>query len=137
MPFEGFIWVGQRSRSHGLDKLSLDNLLVTEMHLPFKGKMEYDSKGKSFYDGDWVNNVRHGWGTRQYPSGNMYQGMWFNNVRHGEGTMKWVDKDQIYTGQWENGIQVFVLFDFCHTYIIHYFCHAINFSYFERLHTKK
>jgi hypothetical protein len=68
--------------------------------------MDYDGDGKSFYDGDWINNVRHGWGTRQYPSGNIYQGMWFNNVRHGEGTMKWVDRDQIYTGQWENGIQV-------------------------------
>lgn len=68
--------------------------------------MEYDSEGKSFYDGDWVNNVKHGWGTRQYPTGNAYQGMWFNNVRHGEGTMKWHDKNQIYTGNWENGIQV-------------------------------
>ena len=68
--------------------------------------MEYDTEGKSFYDGDWVNNVRHGWGTRQYPTGNLYQGMWFNNVRHGEGTMKWNDRDQIYSGQWENGIQV-------------------------------
>ena len=28
MPFDGLIWVGQRSRSHGLDELSLDNLLV-------------------------------------------------------------------------------------------------------------
>lgn len=68
--------------------------------------MDYDSEGKSYYDGGWVNNVRHGWGTRQYPSGNLYEGMWFNNVRHGSGTMKWVDRDQIYQGQWENGIQV-------------------------------
>ncbi|KAK6188921.1 hypothetical protein SNE40_004999 [Patella caerulea] len=70
-----------------------------------KGRMDYDTEGKSFYDGDWMNNIKHGWGSRQYPSGNTYQGMWFNNVRHGEGTMKWLDKDQIYTGQWENGIQ--------------------------------
>ena len=28
MPFEGFILVGQTSRSHGLDKLPPDNLLV-------------------------------------------------------------------------------------------------------------
>ncbi|WAR23968.1 RS10B-like protein [Mya arenaria] len=79
-----------------------------ERHLSvarWKGRMDYDSEGKSYYEGDWVNNVRHGWGTRQYPSGNVYQGMWFNNVRHGEGTMKWIDRDQIYTGQWENGIQ--------------------------------
>ena len=28
MPFEGSVWVGQRSRSHELHKLSLDKLLV-------------------------------------------------------------------------------------------------------------
>lgn len=68
--------------------------------------MSYDVTGKSFYDGDWVMNLRHGWGVRQYASENVYEGMWFNNARHGQGTMKWADKDQIYTGQWENGIQV-------------------------------
>jgi len=68
--------------------------------------MYYDSEGLSFYEGDWVNNIRHGWGTRRYRSGNLYQGMWFNNVRHGDGTMRWLDRDQMYTGQWEDGIQV-------------------------------
>lgn len=76
------------------------------LHISFQGRMDFDGDGRSFYDGDWVNNVRHGWGLRQYTSGNMYQGMWFNHVRHGEGTMKWLDRDQIYSGQWENGIQV-------------------------------
>lgn len=32
--------------------------------------------------------------------------MWVNDIRHGEGTMRWFDKSQTYTGQWENGIQV-------------------------------
>ena len=41
-----------------------------------------------------------------YPSGNIYEGMWVNDVRHGEGTMRWFDKNQTYTGTWENGIQV-------------------------------
>ena len=72
--------------------------------------MDYNSIGTSFYEGDWVDNVRHGWGTRQYPSGNVYQGMWFNNVRHGEGTMRWLDRDQMYAGQWEDGIQVYVMY---------------------------
>lgn len=38
--------------------------------------------------------------------GNIYEGMWVNDVRHGEGTMRWFNKNQIYTGQWENGVQV-------------------------------
>lgn len=68
--------------------------------------MDYDKEGFSFYEGDWVNNIRHGWGTRQYPSGNIYQGMWYNNIRHGDGTMRWLDSDQMYVGQWKKGIQV-------------------------------
>lgn len=46
--------------------------------------MNYDAAGNSYYDGEWVKNIRHGHGTRQYPSGNLYKGMWFNNVRHGK-----------------------------------------------------
>ena len=68
--------------------------------------MNYDPEGASYHEGDWVQNIRHGWGIRQYPSGNVYQGMWYNNIRHGEGTMRWLDRDQMYSGQWDMGIQV-------------------------------
>ena len=77
------------------NKRTID-LIVYDFFL--QGRMDYDPEGKSYYDGDWVNGIKHGWGTRQYPSGNIYHGMWFNNVRHGEGTMKWqvavVDVDE-------------------------------------------
>ena len=72
----------------------------------FQGCVVFSCDGKSYYDGELVDNIRHGWGVRQYPSGNIYKGMWFNNVRHGYGTMKWVDCSQLYTGQWESGVQV-------------------------------
>ena len=68
--------------------------------------MDYDSEGIAFYEGDWMQNRKHGWGTRRYASGNIYQGMWFNNIRHGEGNMRWLNKDQMYSGLWEMGIQV-------------------------------
>ena len=71
-----------------------------------KGKMIYDREGLSYYEGDWINNKKFGYGIRRYPSGNIYEGMWVNDVRHGEGTMRWFDKNQIYAGQWENGVQV-------------------------------
>jgi hypothetical protein len=32
--------------------------------------------------------------------------MWINGVKHGIGTMKWTDKNQIYIGEWKNGVQV-------------------------------
>ena len=68
--------------------------------------MNYDVEGNSYYEGDWAKNIRHGWGTRRYASGNIYEGMWFNNVRHGEGTMRWLDRGEMYSGQWEDGVQV-------------------------------
>lgn len=71
-----------------------------------KGKMVYDAEGVSYYEGDWIDNKMFGWGVRRYPSGNIYEGMWVNDVRHGEGTMRWFDKSQTYSGQWENGVQV-------------------------------
>ena len=68
--------------------------------------MDYDIEGSSFYDGDWIENRKEGWGTRQYKSGNLYEGQWVDNVRHGEGTMRWMDKNQMYQGDWDHGIQV-------------------------------
>lgn len=68
--------------------------------------MNYDSEGLSYYEGDWVVNKRHGFGTCCYPSGNVYEGLWFNDRRHGEGRMQWLDSEQMYSGQWQNGIQV-------------------------------
>ena len=68
--------------------------------------MIYDTEGLSYYEVDWINNQKFGWGIRHYPSGNTYEGMWVSDVRHGEGTMRWFDKNQTYTGQWENGVQV-------------------------------
>ena len=76
--------------------------------------MNYSADGSSFYEGDWVNNVKHGFGIRQYASQNLYEGMWFNNMRHGEGTMRWLDRNQMYSGQWQDGTQVkfkYILFE--------------------------
>jgi antitoxin component YwqK of YwqJK toxin-antitoxin module len=72
--------------------------------------MAYDAEGRSYYNGDWVNNIKQGYGKRQYPSGNVYEGMWFANIRQGEGVMKWYDRSgnlsDLYSGLWENGEQV-------------------------------
>src|SRR6218665_507127 len=82
-----------------------------------QGRIDYDSDGKSYYEGDWLDNVRHRGGPRCYPSGNTYDGQWYRNVRQGEGTMNWFDQNQSYSGQWEDGIQVghhiIVIFTWC------------------------
>ncbi|XP_062359387.1 radial spoke head 10 homolog B-like [Cinclus cinclus] len=70
-----------------------------------KGLIYYDQEQTSWYLGDWVNNVREGWGLRCYRSGNTYEGQWKKNLRHGYGKMKWLTDNQEYAGQWECGIQ--------------------------------
>ncbi|XP_032929947.1 radial spoke head 10 homolog B2-like isoform X2 [Catharus ustulatus] len=70
-----------------------------------KGFISYDQEQTSWYSGDWVNNVREGWGLRCYRSGNTYRGQWKKNLRHGYGKMKWLTDNQEYVGQWECGIQ--------------------------------
>ncbi|XP_039588275.1 radial spoke head 10 homolog B-like [Passer montanus] len=70
-----------------------------------KGKIYYDEEQTSWYRGDWVNNVREGWGIRRYRSGNIYNGQWKKNLRHGHGKMIWVTDNQEYEGQWECGMQ--------------------------------
>ncbi|NXN95560.1 R10B2 protein, partial [Rhinopomastus cyanomelas] len=70
-----------------------------------KGTIYYDEEHTSWYSGDWVNNVREGWGMRCYKSGNIYEGQWKRNVRHGQGRMRWFSADQEYMGQWMYGVQ--------------------------------
>ncbi|NWI38086.1 R10B2 protein, partial [Picathartes gymnocephalus] len=70
-----------------------------------KGMIYYDQECTSWYSGEWVNNVREGWGLRRYRSGNTYEGQWKKNLRHGHGKMKWLTAGQEYRGQWECGIQ--------------------------------
>ncbi|XP_009580721.1 PREDICTED: radial spoke head 10 homolog B-like [Fulmarus glacialis] len=70
-----------------------------------KGTIYYDQEHTSWYSGDWVNNVKEGWGIRCYKSGNIYEGQWEKNVRHGKGRMRWLTANQEYMGQWVYGIQ--------------------------------
>ncbi|KAM4624517.1 radial spoke head 10 homolog B [Polymixia lowei] len=70
-----------------------------------KGLIYYNQDATSWYEGDWVNNNREGWGLRCYSSGNVYEGEWKNNVRHGEGKMTWKKIGQQYSGTWQNGVQ--------------------------------
>ncbi|KAM9261454.1 radial spoke head 10 homolog B [Cariama cristata] len=70
-----------------------------------KGVIYYDQEHTSWYSGDWVNNIKEGWGIRCYKSGNIYEGQWEKNVRHGKGRMRWLTANQEYMGQWVHGIQ--------------------------------
>ncbi|XP_042720368.1 radial spoke head 10 homolog B [Lagopus leucura] len=70
-----------------------------------KGTIYYDQEHMSWYSGDWVDNVKEGWGIRCYKSGNVYEGHWEKNARHGRGRMRWLTAGQEYVGQWVHGVQ--------------------------------
>ncbi|XP_024302672.1 radial spoke head 10 homolog B2 isoform X3 [Homo sapiens] len=70
-----------------------------------KGSIYYNQEGTCWYEGDWVQNIKKGWGIRCYKSGNIYEGQWEDNMRHGEGRMRWLTTNEEYTGRWERGIQ--------------------------------
>ncbi|KAM4820781.1 radial spoke head 10 homolog B [Thomomys bottae] len=70
-----------------------------------KGTIYYNQEGSSWYEGDWVHNVKKGWGIRRYKSGNIYEGQWDDNLRHGEGRMRWLTTNEEYMGHWDRGVQ--------------------------------
>ena len=59
---------------------------------------------ESFYQGEWLNNMRHGAGTIQYSTGDMYTGQWYHNMKHGMGCMQWVTNHELYNGEWKNDV---------------------------------
>ena len=53
------------------------------------------------YEGDWVNDKRHGRGKMIYKTGDIYEGNWVNDKRHGKGEIIYAN-GLIHNGDWEN-----------------------------------
>jgi len=56
------------------------------------------------YEGDYLNDKKHGFGIFSWASGNIYKGEYFEDERHGFGEMVWTDGTK-YIGEWCHGIQ--------------------------------
>ena len=56
------------------------------------------------YEGEFINDLYHGYGIHTWKNGNRYEGMWKNNRREGEGTWIWGEQSSSpghrYQGQW-------------------------------------
>ena len=55
------------------------------------------------YEGDWVQNLRHGKGNLTFENGDEYEGEWKNNLRHGYGVYNWNENQKIYKGMNKKG----------------------------------
>ena len=59
----------------------------------------------SSYQGDWKDDLWHGFGDLSYKNGDLYSGQWFHNMRQGNGTL-WIMSQRkkllwSYVGQWQ------------------------------------
>lgn len=63
-----------------------------------KGHMIYPSGNE--YDGEWKNNIKHGYGVHTFTDGHIYTGEFDEDRRHGQGTMNYPD-GAFYKGGWE------------------------------------
>ncbi len=56
------------------------------------------------YDGEFLNDLYHGYGIYTWKNGNRYEGMWKNNRREGQGIWIWGEQSSSpgdrYQGQW-------------------------------------
>ena len=54
------------------------------------------------YDGEWVDDVKEGYGVLTYVNGERYEGYWKNDKAHGKGTLTYSQGDR-YIGDWAAG----------------------------------
>jgi len=58
----------------------------------------------NIYEGEYHDDMKHGYGEFRWATGGHYRGEYVNDVKVGFGTMTWVD-GSVFKGAWENGIQ--------------------------------
>ena len=56
---------------------------------------------ESLYEGEWVDDLRHGRGKIQYKNGNVYEGEFRSGERHGQCVFTNVAANTVYTGNFE------------------------------------
>ena len=57
-----------------------------------------------WYQGNWENDMRSGYGTSTYPDGGKYEGNFVKNLRSGNGVYTHTD-GSAYVGAWENDMK--------------------------------
>lgn len=55
-------------------------------------------KSGRVYEGDWINDLRHGKGYERYQNQNLYIGDFHTGKAHGKGHYTWIQLGQVYDG---------------------------------------
>lgn len=75
---------------HGFGKITYSGTTASEF-------------GTEEYEGDWEEDLMHGYGTYKYTSGAVYTGQWHKGKQHGAGSIQYADGSR-YEGQWEQNL---------------------------------
>ena len=70
----------------------------------WEGKGVYHFADGTWYEGEFVASMRHGYGTIHYGSGSSYEGQWRNGLKHGTGRSTFADGAE-YHGAYVNGFR--------------------------------
>ena len=60
--------------------------------------------GGNIYQGNWKDDVKYGYGKYTWAHGDVYEGNWKDDVKHGYGKYTWADGD-VYEGNYKEGEQ--------------------------------
>lgn len=58
----------------------------------------------SVYEGEWYNDQRSGKGVLRLANNNRYEGLWERDMKNGRGKFIYLDKGQVYTGNWKDDV---------------------------------
>lgn len=69
------------------------------------GKLEpaVGKEGLLIYTGEWFENKPHGFGTTEFPNGDIYQGEYDRGEISGQGYLYKADEKRLYIGSFEQG----------------------------------
>ena len=68
------------------------------------GYGKYTWADGTVYEGNFKDSVYHGYGKMTWANGDIYEGNWKDNVNHGYGKMTWANGD-IYEGNWKDDVK--------------------------------
>jgi hypothetical protein len=98
--------MSQNSYSLGLLEETQSDICVTQSHLsqikPTFKKIEY--LDGSIYQGQAIDNIKHGKGKLTLPGGSIYEGDFFNDLYHGYGILS-MSNNTVYKGEFFEGMQ--------------------------------
>lgn len=69
----------------------------------WRKKVEDGEKINNWFEGEYIDDMKNGYGEFYWKSGNVYKGNYVGEKRNGYGEMYWID-GSIYKGYWNDGI---------------------------------